>query len=115
MSRWLLTAAILALACPPAASAAAPDLPLPAAPARATPALERLRAALGRMAVVRPGVVAGREGPLTPRSARAPGDVALRGGGAPLGGFAELRLARRYRSLDGVTHLVWEQRVDGVP
>ena len=67
--------------------------------------------------------LAGRfDGFLTARSSAAPADIALgwvRDHLAALGLKASdldnLKLTRDYRSIDGVTHLIWEQRVDGVP
>jgi hypothetical protein len=62
------------------------------------------------------------DGFLTRASGAAPGDVALGYVRAHLAAFglsasdlATLVLARSYTSIDGVTHLIWEQTVDGVP
>jgi hypothetical protein len=97
--------------------------------AAAQRARERLRAGLGRTGFVttdaRTGAVRsiGRlDGFLTGPSGRSPQDVALGWArdhldalGLRAADLAALRLARAYRSIDGVTHLIWEQRVDGVP
>lgn len=59
---------------------------------------------------------------LTGSSGREPREVALGwvrehrdALGLDSGDLASLRLVRDYRSADGVTHLVWQQVVDGIP
>jgi hypothetical protein len=116
-----------------AALAAAPDLALHVQAAAPSAAVSRaraaLRSALGRRGFVTPDAetgglrFAGRtDGFLTAASSAAPRDVALAYVRAHLAAFGlaagdvdHLVLAREYRSIDGVTHLIWEQTVDGVP
>jgi extracellular elastinolytic metalloproteinase len=97
-------------------------------PAKLAQAQDRLRRDLGARALVQPDPTAGTprivarlDGFLTPPSRRDPADVALdyvRDHAAAFGldgsDLATLRLTARRRGA-GTVHLVWEQRVDGVP
>jgi hypothetical protein len=88
-----------------------------------------LRTTLGAGGFVTPDAQSGglsfvgrTDGFLTRTSGAAPGDVALGYVRSHLAAFglsssdlATLVLARSYTSIDGVTHLIWEQTVDGVP
>jgi hypothetical protein len=144
MRASVLGAALIAAALAPGAAQAAQgpptarsperhDLPLTTPASAVAPrtlaARSRLRAGLGRAAVVaadpRTGALraVGRtDGFLTGPSRRRPATVALGFVRAHLAAFgleerdlATLRLVRSYRSRDGVTHLLWRQSVDGIP
>ena len=127
MSRHIGTAALALATITAGLTLSAPAVAVTAPPQSARH--QSLRAELGTEGVLQrdqvtgtPRVVARLDGTLTGPSKQAPADIALAYVRAHRGAFgvderdlAQLHLNRDYVDIDGTHHLVWQQRVRGVP